>query len=389
MSKYLKDEEEMIREIQEQMLNRKNLSMNPFFRLSPTDDSIERPGDARYPSGPPPFDTSEVRPWVQPTRSDITWSSIIGNAEAARALQLAIEAPQQSPELLAAYGIRPASGVLLYGPPGCGKTMFAKAAAAAIGGPHYLLVTGGNLRSMWHGETEKNIVKLFAHARSYRERFGVQLLIFIDEAEALLPPRGRSRLDDDVVAEFLAQMDGLAQNDAFIVLASNRPDSIDEALLRDGRISRKIRVARPDYYAAIDIATQELSTVPLGRGIRREDLAITLADELFHPRHIIHTSQFVRGTISEGKASDIQSTDLHFCLSDIVSGAMIVGLVNRAKLIAFERDREYGEVRGVYNEDMVAATTEVFADNVNLSHRFALEEFIERKLGELRRKEMN
>src|SRR5690606_17531596 len=146
-------------------------------------------------------------------------------------------------------------GAMLSGPPGCGKTMFAKAAAAEMKRLYgeeveFISISGSSLQSMFIGETEARISAIFTFAREYRAYRGHPLLVFMDEADVLLPDRtGRVRRvaswEESQVATFLAEMDGMQESGAFVLLATNRPEVIDQAVLRDGRCDFKIVVKRP------------------------------------------------------------------------------------------------------------------------------------------------
>jgi len=336
-------------------------------------------------SRPAAPDTSGVDAWLQPTRNDVTWTSVIGNHEAKQALRLAIEDATTHASLFSAYQMQPPKGVLLYGPPGCGKTMLAKAAATALRAEHYLLINGTELESKWYGETEKRIRDIFSYARSYAKHYKKQLLIFMDEADSFLMPRGTNHsINDGAVAQFLTELDGMQEFGAFLILARNRPDNIDEALLRDGRISRKIKICRPDYNGVADIIAQALAKVPLSCS---HDLLVDTATELlFSPNFVLQDLAALGFKMSKTGELDVEHRALHFCLSDIVSGALATSVVDRAKTFAFQRDRKTGEVSGLSAADIKSAVEEIHRDNLGLQHHFALREFCETKKLELERK---
>lgn len=318
---------------------------------------------------------------------DIDWSNVVGNEPARAALIEAIETPLKHKELYRFYGMKPLKGVLLYGAPGCGKTMFAKAAAGAIA-KHYgtaaemILINGATLQSPWAGETERQIQAFFRYAKEYHTKYGHPLTIFIDEADAILPPRdSAAAYAVRNVSAFLAEMDGLTESHAFVILATNRPDAIDEALLRDGRCDRKIKIERPTYENAREILQNELLRTP----IRDEDavcsqawLAREAMEYLILPHHVI-------GTFSAYKGNESQQCKI--TLSHILSGALLVGLVSRAKSLSFRRDLVAGTMTGVGIADLREAINELVRENSGLIHTYAAMEIVEHL--NLKREKMN
>ncbi|OCC05228.1 hypothetical protein BA190_10010 [Labrys sp. WJW] len=311
-----------------------------------------------------------------------TWDDVVGNEAARTALIEAIEHPITHADLYKHYGQRPLKGVLLYGPPGCGKTMFGKAAAHVVGKLHgkdamLLRINGPEIQSPYVGKTEEIIRNIFAFAREYRRVNGHPLVIFIDEADAILPARdGRSApWDASNVATFLTEMDGLTTSGAFVILATNRPDTIDAALLRDGRCDRKIKVERPDQQAAVKILGNALAGAPLSSESGAPDaaaLAETAAEAIFSPYHVVRSLTRV---IAKGK--NAQEDFLPLTLAHIVNGAMLVGIVDRAKGIAFRRDLADGTITGLRPADLHKAIGEVLEENRGLNHDYALGELLE------------
>ena len=280
----------------------------------------------------------------------VTWDSIGGLEDAKEALREAIEYPLQHAALWAAYGRKPAKGALLWGPPGCGKTMLGKAVASSLqasGAPGgFLYVKGPELLNKYVGATEEKIRALFDRARRYRAEHGRPAVIFIDEAEALLGERrGRSLsgLEATTVPTFLAEMDGLEDHAAFVLLSTNLPDSLDPAVVRDGRIDRRIEVRRPDLPQAQAILQLAIHGVPLADGALR-GVAIDMFDDAAIVREI-------------GKA---EGHSLFLRMRDVMSGAVIAGVVGRAIDHAMRRDREAGcvEPSGVAASDFARAVRE-------------------------------
>ncbi|MFA5898325.1 MAG: ATP-binding protein [Hyphomicrobium sp.] len=186
--------------------------------------------------------------------------------------------------------------------------------------------------------------------------------MFFDEADALLKSRESAPWTAEVVGAFLAGMDGLRENGAFVILATNRPDELDQALLRDGRIDRKIKVERPDIDAARIIAANALE----GHRFVTPGTGTAFIDHLFSPMHLL------RDLVHPESRNHH-----HFTLAHIVNGAMVVGLVARAKSLAFRRDKATGTLTGLTDADLVAAVDAVFAENKDLNHNYALREFVE------------
>ena len=200
----------------------------------------------------------------------VTWEQIGGQKVAIDAIRKAIEYPLLHADTFAKYKFTQPKGFLLYGPPGCGKTMIGQATAgslaklvsespdgsgerAKVTGGIFLHVKGPEILNMWLGESERMVRDLFAQARAKRKA-GALPFIFIDEAESILGTRRAMRsfnISNTLVPMFCSEMDGIESlRDVVIILASNRPDLIDPAVLRPGRIDRKIKVSRPDREAA-------------------------------------------------------------------------------------------------------------------------------------------
>lgn len=301
----------------------------------------------------------------------VTHDEVIGNEAAHTALREALEAHKHR-RLYEYYNMKPCKGVLLWGPPGCGKTMFGKLAANLVrqqstAANEFMLINATELQSMWVGETEKTIRAIFAYAREYEKTHGVPLVIFIDEADAVFPPRETAmRFEISNVSTFLSMLDGVAgSSGAFLILATNRPEHIDEALLRDGRIDRKIKVERPNLEAANTILFRALTGLPLQTGYHPGHVI----DYLVHPQHVVAP---VKPVFPNG-----ETREHTFTLAHLISGAMIVGLVNRAKGIAFRRDLEERSLTGISLADFKQAVDELLHENRGLNHSYAFNEYVE------------
>lgn len=187
----------------------------------------------------------------------IDWDSIAGlNSQIAR-IKEAINAPTTYGSYYRAFGLTPCKGILLYGPPGCGKTLVAKAIASSflkeknISKDSFIYMKGGEMLSPYVGVAENNIKAAFERARNTEGS-----VIFIDEAEALLPARNSRRssdVDTTIVPTFLSEMDGFEEGKTFVILATNYPQQLDEAIIRPGRIDLKIEISRPKQEDAKDI----------------------------------------------------------------------------------------------------------------------------------------
>jgi SpoVK/Ycf46/Vps4 family AAA+-type ATPase len=361
MTDYAAIYEQMKRQvIQADLANRSGRpsSINPFA------SSIFDEAAPSAPANPLTELAEPIKRWLHKADQSVTWDAVIGNQYAKDELRDAIEAVTKDAELYRLYEMTPPKGIMLYGPPGCGKTMFAKAAVTALGAAEYILINGDEMQSKWAGETEERIRAVFAYARAYRKEKGKPLLVFIDEADAMLPPRGEHRASwrNGQVAQVLTELDGLKEYGAFLILASNRPDGIDSAILRDGRIDRKIKIARPTHAMVMEILLmQDTSAEWLPNGFDH----CLVADRLFDNDYLIQ------------ELTNPETKKVHrFLLGHIISGAMVVGLMARAKALAFRRDRAERQFRGVTTEDLLAAIDLIYAENKGLNHDFALREFV-------------
>ena len=263
---------------------------------------------------------------------DVTYADIGGLASQIETIQDSVELPFSHPELYQAYDLRPPKGLLLYGPPGCGKTLIAKAVANSLsqrigdgGQAHFINVKGPELLNKFVGETERRIRLIFERARELAAS-GNPVIVFFDEMESIFRTRGSgvsSDMETTVVPQLLTEIDGVEDIANVIVIgATNREELIDPAILRPGRLDIKIRVSRPNRDEAKDILARYItSAVPLAAP--REELIDAAADAMFAPR------PFVRLELVDGTEEV-----LHY--SDFVSGAMIANVVDRAKKLAIK-----------------------------------------------------
>ena len=305
----------------------------------------------------------------------VTWDMIGGLERAKQEMIEAVELPHTRPDVFKFYGKKPPRGVLLYGPPGCGKTMLGRAAAHALATIYglcdsgFFYVKGPELLTMWVGATEEKIRALFNQAKLHKEKHGFPGVIFIDEADALLGRRGAStvsHMESTVVPMFLTEMDGIEESSAIVILATNRHDTLDPAVLRDGRIDRKIRVGRPGLQETEQILKLNLSGVPLHNGYTTDELAKECALSLFSEKRVVLKVK-----------TDKQARNMLLCHA--VNGALVAGVVEKAVSSAMRRDlsTKKGRPQGVKTEDLMAAIDMAEHDAKQMDNRELAREFAE------------
>jgi proteasome-associated ATPase len=298
--------------------------------------------------------------------SELPWTSIGGQEEAVQAIRDTIELPFLHKELFRRFEHTVPKGFLLHGPPGCGKTLLGKATAfnlrqqikADTGVDHpefFLHVKGPEILNMWVGESERQVRDLFSQCRE-RAGDGALAFLFIDEAESILGTRRAGRYSSilsTLVPMFCTEMDGLEPlQNVVVILASNRADLIDPAILRPGRIDRKIKVNRPNFEGAQRIYEIYLrDTLPLAEPRLELARAITEA-------HYAHTpeNQFLEIVYRSGKKDFLYRGDL-------ASGAIIAAIVERAKGRAIKRSIETKEETQITREDMLWALQREYTEN--------------------------
>lgn len=309
----------------------------------------------------------------------VEWEDIGGLEEAKARMIEAIEDPQKFPELYAHYNEGSPKGIALVGPPGCGKTMLGKAAATSIARLHkqdvtkglgsgFMYVKGPEVLSKWVGEAEREIRSLYARARAHTKEKGYPAVLFIDEAEALLSKRGSgvsSDMEKTIVPSFLAEMDGVDAQSAITILATNRVDRIDSAIMRDGRVDWKIQIARPSRESFTDIVELNLRKKPI-RGDNKRALAEGATEELFNSERVVSQHE---------KGRDM----VEVLLSDLRTGAMAANLVSIAVRNAIRRDKTSGGKKrsGVSASDFTAAVEELHEMNRHIDHEDSLKEVLE------------
>ncbi|WP_300767954.1 proteasome ATPase [uncultured Bifidobacterium sp.] len=290
---------------------------------------------------------------------DVSFDDIGGLDSQIGRIRDAVELPYLHRGLFERYNLRPPKGVLLYGPPGNGKTLIAKAVANSLAGMSgargvFLSVKGPELLNKYVGESERLIRVIFRRARE-RAAAGRPVIVFIDEMDSLLRTRGTgvsSDVETTIVPQFLSEMDGVDSLDNVIVIgASNRVDMIDPAVLRPGRLDVKIRVDRPRRSEAQAILGHYLTNdLPFDDGVRPEELVGLLASDIYRVDENRHVCDI----------RDDQGRWNPVWFSDLTSGAMLRNIVDRAKTDAVKSSIVSGSDVAIGVSMLAAAVQEEF-----------------------------
>src|SRR5437667_2645347 len=308
---------------------------------------------------------------------ELPWEKVGGQEAALQAIKDAIELPLLHVDLFKKFQHATPKGFLLYGPPGCGKTLIGKATAynltkrlgektGAQMKEYFMHVKGPEILNMWVGESERMVREIFATAREKR-RDGFMPFLFIDEAESILGTRRASRHSNilsTLVPMFCSEMDGIdSLNDVVIILASNRADLIDPAILRPGRIDRKIKVNRPNLEGARDIYRIYLTdNLPYDGALAKETDNISAAIDRLVERFVDwqfarrEENKFLEVTLRSGRKETLYRADL-------ISGAIIASIVERAKAMAIKRAIATPQEEGIRETDLQLAFDTEYIEN--------------------------
>ncbi|OEJ29750.1 proteasome ATPase [Streptomyces agglomeratus] len=324
---------------------------------------------------------SEVEELVLEEVPDVDYDKIGGLGNQIELIRDAVELPYLYPDLFKEHELRPPKGILLYGPPGCGKTLIAKAVANSLakkvaevtgqpaGKSYFLNIKGPELLNKYVGETERHIRLVFQRAREKASE-GTPVIVFFDEMESLFRTRGSgvsSDVENTIVPQLLAEIDGVEGLENVIVIgASNREDMIDPAILRPGRLDVKIKIERPDAEAAKDIFAKYLrSTLPL----HADDLAEHTGSREAAVHGMIQSvveqmyaeseeNRFLEVTYANGDKEVLYFKDFN-------SGAMIQNIVDRAKKMAIKAFLDQNQ-KGLRVSHLLQACVDEFKENEDL-----------------------
>jgi proteasome-associated ATPase len=324
---------------------------------------------------------SEVEELVLEEVPDIDYGDIGGLNRQIEAIRDAVELPFLHADLFREHELRPPKGILLYGPPGCGKTLIAKAVANSLakqiakvrGDEHarsyFLNIKGPELLNKYVGETERHIRLVFQRAREKASE-GTPVIIFFDEMDSVFRTRGSgvsSDVENTIVPQMLSEIDGVEGLENVIVIgASNREDMIDPAILRPGRLDVKIKIERPDAEGARDIFSKYLTTTlpihPDDLAEQGGDIKSTVTEMIQHTVERMYSeteeNRFLEVTYANGDKETLYFKDFN-------SGAMIQNIVGRAKKMAIKDLLTTGQ-RGVRMQHLLAACVDEFRENEDL-----------------------
>jgi proteasome-associated ATPase len=323
----------------------------------------------------------EVEELVLEEIPDVSYEDIGGLEGQIEAIRDAVELPFLYAELFAEHQLEAPKGVLLYGPPGCGKTLIAKAVAKSLADKvrertgredahsYFLNIKGPELLNKYVGETERQIRQIFQRAKERSEE-GLPVIVFFDEMDSIFRTRGTgisSDVESTIVPQLLSELDGVEiLKNVIVIGASNREDLIDPAILRPGRLDVKIKIERPNAPQAADIMSKYMTpSVP----IHPDELGRSNGDAL------AATARMTQATIDRMYAENDENRFLEVTYAsgdkeilffkDFNSGAMIENIVRRAKKEAIKRFLQTGD-KGIKSDDLQQAIRDEFKENEDL-----------------------
>jgi proteasome-associated ATPase len=322
----------------------------------------------------------EVEELILEEVPDISYEDIGGLEDQIEEIKDAVELPYLHGDLFREHELSPPKGILLYGPPGCGKTLVAKAVANSLAKKvaaryerddrrsYFLNIKGPELLNKYVGETERQIRLIFQRAKEKSEE-GVPVIVFFDEMDSLFRTRGSgisSDIESTIVPQLLAEIDGVESlKNVIVVGASNREDLIDPAILRPGRLDVKIKIERPNESAAGDIFSKYLTTnIPIAasevskHGSAEKAVRAMIETAAAHMYADDPANRFLEVTYANG-----DKEELYF--KDFSSGAMIENIVRRAKKTAIKRAIE-GLEKGINEGDLIDAIHQEYKENEDL-----------------------
>jgi proteasome-associated ATPase len=322
----------------------------------------------------------EVEELILEEVPDISYEDIGGLDYQIEEIRDAVELPYLHGDLFREHQLDPPKGILLYGPPGCGKTLVAKAVANSLAKKvatklgrddrrsYFLNIKGPELLNKYVGETERQIRLIFQRAKEKSEE-GVPVIVFFDEMDSLFRTRGSgisSDIESTIVPQLLAEIDGVESlKNVIVVGASNREDLIDPAILRPGRLDVKIKIERPDESSASDIFSKYLTTeIPIAQSeIDRQGSADSAVAEMIRTTVEHMYSEEPQNRFLEVTYANGEKEELYF--KDFASGAMIENIVRRAKKTAIKRVIA-GEPKGIGQDDLISAILQEYRENEDL-----------------------
>jgi proteasome-associated ATPase len=324
----------------------------------------------------------EVEELVLEEVPDISYADVGGLDSQIEQIADAVELPFLHADLFAEHKLPAPKGILLYGPPGCGKTLIAKAVANSLAKKvaeaagdsearsYFLNIKGPELLNKYVGETERQIRLVFQRAREKSEE-GWPVIVFFDEMDSMFRTRGTgisSDMESTIVPQLLAEIDGVETlRNVIVIGASNREDLIDPAILRPGRLDVKIKIERPDSEAAaqifgryltVDLPLDEAEVASLGGGDRAKCTQAMIEATVAEMYRVDEANQFLEITYQNG-----DKEIMYF--KDFSSGAMIENIVRRAKKLAIKRHLA-GEPKGIRTDDLLASIHQEYKEHEDL-----------------------